>query len=97
MMNNCLIIWHLPLVTHHELWLPPSIHPHPYPHKKILNTNSTSQWLVDCMPQIFDIFAVVIDVFLTYIRQLTCLDEGLVCGVYGLELVWSLGGPFPLN
>ncbi len=90
-MNNCPIIWHLTLVTHHELGLPPSIHPRPYPHRKILDTSSMSQWLVDCMPQIFDIFGLVIDVFLTYTRQLTCLDEGLVwwCGVLVNHFPWT--------
>jgi hypothetical protein len=45
------------------------------------------------MPQIFDIFVSVIDVFLTYTRQLTCLDESLVwwCGWVrvGVETRWT--------
>jgi hypothetical protein len=36
---NRYVIWHLLLVSHCELGLPPSIHPHPYPQKKILDTS----------------------------------------------------------
>ncbi len=46
------------------------------------------------MPQIFDTLGLVIDVFLTYTRQLTCLDEGLVwwCGWVrvGVEARWTI-------
>jgi len=46
------------------------------------------------MPQIFDTFGLVIDVFLTYTRQLTCLDECLVwwCRWFraGVEPWWTI-------